>query len=210
MPIPLSASACCSVLFVATIANQVWAFDADAPEGKDLLWKTSLGKPFRPAEGRQPDGHRSTAIDWWGINILWGILSTPVIDLDAKRMYLVNWVTGADNLPVLFLHGIDLKDEKEIDCGVGKGGNTCGVRIQATLLDDKGAPAVDANGKPVNLFPDQKQRAALLLTPLRGKHKTLFVATVGGENPGDPHGWLIAFDIDSFRPRLTMREISTP
>jgi len=197
-----------NVVFVATMANQVWAFDADAPEGRDLLWKTSLGKPFRPAEGRQPDGHRTTAIDWWGINILWGILSTPVIDLDAKRMYLVNWVTGADNQPALFLHGIDLKDGKEIGCGAGKGVSICGVRIQAALLNDKGAPAVDAKGKPVSLLPDQKQRAALLLTPLRGQHKTLFVATTGGENPGDPHGWMIAFDVDSFRQ--TAAWVSTP
>src|SRR5215470_14721667 len=46
--------------------------------------------------------------------------------------------------------------------------------------------------------PDQKQRAALLLIPLSGSNKTLFVATTGGEAPGAPHGWVLAFDVDSF------------
>src|SRR2546425_7409789 len=29
-----------NVVFLATMGNHVWAFDADAQQGKDLLWKT--------------------------------------------------------------------------------------------------------------------------------------------------------------------------
>ncbi|MFY9532261.1 MAG: hypothetical protein WBC04_21850 [Candidatus Acidiferrales bacterium] len=178
-----------NVVFVATMGNHVWAFDADAEEGKDLLWKTFLGTPFRPLETQKPGSHRSTTIDSWGINILWGILSTPVIDLDANRMCVVNWVVGPDGKPSLFLHQIGLKDGKEF----GKA-----VPIRAALSDANGQQVNDAKGQPVILHPDQKQRAALLLVPLTGQHKTLYVATTGGENPGAPHGWIVAFDIDSF------------
>src|SRR5262245_44734585 len=168
-----------NVVFVASMGNHVWAFDADAEEGKDLLWKTSLGQPFRPRETQKPGQHRSTTIDFWGINILWGILSTPVINLEANRMYIVNWMVGPEQKPALFLHQIRLTDGKEISNPVA---------VQATLTESNGQPAEDAKGKPVVLHPDQKQRAALLLVPLTGPHKTLFVATTGGEQPGSPHG----------------------
>ena len=187
------------VVFVATMANRVWAFDADAPEGQDLLWKTSLGTPFDPPETQKPGAHRSTTIDLYGINILWGILSTPVIDLDADKMYVVNWVVQADGKRALFLHEIGLKDGKE---------TRPAVPIRANPVDEHGQPIVDAKGNAVALQPDQHQRAALLLVPLRGQHKTLFVATTGGESPGDPHGWMVTFDVDSFSE--TAAWVSTP
>jgi hypothetical protein len=181
-----------NVVFVASMGNHVFAFDADAPQGQDLLWKTSLGAPFRPPEVQRPGEHRKTTIDLYGINILWGILSTPVIDLDAKVMYCVNWVFQADGKPTLFLHRIRLEDGRETSEPAG------GLRIEATLLDKDGKQAIGDHGQPVMLRPDQKQRAALLLNPLSGPKKILFVATTGGEAPGAPHGWIVAFDTDSF------------
>jgi hypothetical protein len=196
------------VVFVATMANQVWAFDADAPRGNDLLWKVSLKTPFTPTAGVQvqgrckpretaPNNHRCTAIDWWGVNIKWGILSTPVIDADAQMLYVANWVADQNGKRALFLHRIRLRDRK-VDS----------LPIQAALKGADGKPVEDSNGRPVTLHPDQKIRAALLLAPLHGAHKTLFAATTGGENPGDPHGWVVAFDVDSFRQ--TASWVSTP
>ncbi len=183
-----------NVVFVASMGNHVYAFDADAPQGQDLLWtSTLLGKPFVPTVIHEagPGQHRETNVDLWGINILWGILSTPVIDLDAKRMYLVNWTASTDGKSqVLLLHRIDLTDGKEI----GKGQPLTGA-----LKDANGKAVMDFRGRPVELHPDQKQRAALLLSPLQGPHKTLFIGITGGEVPGDPHGWMVAVDVDSFK-----------
>jgi hypothetical protein len=176
------------VLFVASMGNHVWAFDVD---GKGA-WKTpQLGVPFHPPETNKPGKHRSTSIDSAGINILWGILSTPVIDLDTNRMYLVNWMVQNNGKPALFAHQIDLQKMTEI--GQPK-------PIQASVVNEQ--------GQTVSLHPDQKQRAALLLAPLRGAHKTFFIATTGGENPGSPHGWMVAFDVDSFTQ--TAAWVSTP
>ncbi len=189
-----------NVLFVASMGNHVWAFDVDGSQ----VWKTpTLGAPFDPPENEQPGQHRSTAIDGWGINIHWGILSTAVIDLDENRMYVVNWMTQ-ETPPgpprrSLFAHRIDLGTMQETGSP---------IPIQATLTDEQGKAVLDARGKPVVLQPDQKQRAALLLVPLRGPHKTLFVATTGGEHPGDPHGWIVALDVDSFTQ--TAAWVSTP
>ena len=177
------------VLFVASMGNHVWAFDVDG----NGMWKTpELGKPFVPPEV-PGQGHRATTIDSWGINIAWGILSTPVIDREANRMYCANWMLQPNGKPALFVHRIDLSTMREIGAP---------EPIVASLGQH------DVHGKPVELHPDQKQRAALLLVPLTGQHKTLFVATAGGENPGDPHGWMVAFDVDSFKP--TAAWVSTP
>ena len=185
-----------NVLFVASMANQIWAFDTNG----NGMWKTPvLGTPYRPA--RDPKGPRptSTIIDNWGINILWGILSTPVIDLELNRMYFVNFQVQADGKPALFAHQIDISTMQPIGQP---------IRLQAQLNDAAGNPAVGHHGKPVVLQPDQKQRAALLLVPLHGAHKTLFIATTGGEQPGAPHGWMVAVDIDSFTQ--TAAWVSTP
>lgn len=184
------------VLFVASMGNHIFAFDVDG----NGLWKTpTLGAPFRPA--RDPKGPRptSTVIDTWGINILWGILSTPVIDLDLNRMYFVNWRVQSDGKPALFAHQIDISTMQPIGAP---------VQLQALLKDVNGNPVVAHHGGHVQLQPNQKQRAALLLVPLRGAHKTLFIATTGGEAPGAPHGWMIAVDIDSFTQ--TAAWVSTP
>jgi outer membrane protein assembly factor BamB len=181
-----------NVVFVASMGNHVFAFDADAPQGHDLLWKTSLGDPFRPREVQHPGEHRRTSIDLYGINILWGMLSTPVIDLDSKIMYCINWILQADGKPALFLHRIRLEDGRETSEPAG------GLRLAAKLIDKDGTQAIDDHGQPVELHPDQKQRAALLLSPLSGPQKMLFAATAGGETPGSPHGWILAIDTDSF------------
>ena len=182
-----------NVVLVATMGNHVFAFDAEAPQGKDRLWKsTLLGKPYKPIVKQKGDAthHRETNVDLWGINIMWGILSTPVIDLDAQQMYLTNWTEGGDpNSPVLLLHRIRLSDGIEI--GMGQ-------KLNGALKDANGNPVMDARNRPVQLNPNQKERAALLLSPLRGPHKTLFIGITGGEEPGDPHGWMVAVDVDTF------------
>ncbi len=176
------------VLFVASMGNHVWAFDVDG----DGSWSTpELGTPYNPPVTSKPGQHRATGVDSAGINLLWGILSTPVIDLDTNLMYLVNWIVQNNGKPALFTHRVNLNTMQE----VGQP-----VPIQASVVNEQGVT--------VSLQPGQKQRAALLLVPLRGANKALFIATTGGENPGSPHGWMVAFDVDTFTQ--TAAWISTP
>lgn len=69
-----------NVIYLADMANQVWAFDADSGA---QLWKRTIGPPVN---GTKP-------IDMYLINDHWGILSTPVIDEATATMYLVAWIS---------------------------------------------------------------------------------------------------------------------
>jgi len=76
------------VIYVCTMANNIWAFDAN--DGKPI-WKTptNLGKPIKPNPAPHPGFPTRRDIDLWGVNILWGILGTPVIDHDTNKIYVV-------------------------------------------------------------------------------------------------------------------------
>src|SRR4051812_33931165 len=57
------------VVYVCTMANNVWAFDANT--GKAIWAKpTNLGRPVKPKIVGKPNP-TSSEIDLWGINVLW-------------------------------------------------------------------------------------------------------------------------------------------
>jgi outer membrane protein assembly factor BamB len=71
------------VVFVATMHDDVYAFDADDPAASAPLWQRHLGEPL-------PDDFMNMAEGALGLNIRneIGITSTPVIDPDAGRLYV--------------------------------------------------------------------------------------------------------------------------
>src|SRR5262249_11050619 len=148
------------------------------PDGAAPLWTSSeLAKPYVPIPVACTPGESHTCqtnVDRWGINVRWGILSTPVIDLDAQQMYLTNWTedpncpTPGQDLklpacsnPVLQLHRIRLGDGTEI----GHGQPLCSTS-PCVWKDAHGQVVRDARAHIVELRTNQKSRAALLLTPL--------------------------------------------
>lgn len=169
------------VVYVCSMGNNVWAFDAN--NGKPIWDKpVSLGRPIKPAPKPHDNFPTATDIDLWGINILWGILSTPVIDPDTQRMYVVCWASPDGSLAQAkyMLHELDLASGKD---------------LRAVEID---VP----NPGPTFTPSGQKQRPGLLLTtkPV----KTIFVAFGMTHEEGDPtHGWLIAFDVATLRRSAT-------
>ncbi len=84
-----------NVLFVATMANTVYAFDADNPARSEPYWSKNLGTP---APG-----------DSWIGPIYHGILSTPFIDVSSGTLYTVTMQRkGKDSN--LFVHALDIHD----------------------------------------------------------------------------------------------------
>jgi outer membrane protein assembly factor BamB len=179
------------VLFVCTMANNVWAFDTN--EGS-LLWRLNLGRAVAPApRGPKNGALQPTEIDIAGINTLWGILSTPVIDLDTKTMYVVTWSSddGSVGGAAFRLHAVDIAMGSEVHAA---------LPIQAVAVAQ-----ARPGERPAEFVPSgQKQRASLLLTKSTdstGDHrKTLFVGFGMTHEAGDTtHGWLLAYDVAAFK-----------
>jgi hypothetical protein len=178
------------VVYVFSMSNNVWAFDANTGA---KIWRhpVSLGPPFLPKP--------NDPIDPKNINRSFGILSTPVIDLDAGIVYVVNWCTNDPNQQSRSMHVNALR----LTDGERPPGKREPILIQASMTNTA--------GQVISLSQAQRQRAALLLVPLLGKpkrpnHKMLYVAFTGGEHPpddGNPahalHGWVVAFDVDSWK-----------
>jgi outer membrane protein assembly factor BamB len=172
------------VVYICTMANNVWAFDAKT--GKPIWAKpTSLGKPISPV---------GTEIDLHQINKLWGILSTPVLDLGptvdntANKMYVVCWTSPSGKVVDAFheLHRVDLKTGKDEKA----------VKIDSATPAGQPQPGP---GAPQFIPSKQKQRSSLLMVkdPASGK-ETLLVPFGMTHEEGDPtHGWLLAFDVES-------------
>jgi outer membrane protein assembly factor BamB len=171
------------VLFLSSMANNVYAFDLNSSE---KLWSTSLGTPFKPDPSDPVDIHH--------INKSFGILSTPVIDQDEGLIYLVNWILDERGNRALRVNALQLSDGKPPT-------NRQALPITASMRN--------ASGQVIALDQVQKQRAALLLNPLRSSpevHKILYVAFTGQDTPPaepDPtkahHGWIVAFDVSSWQ-----------
>jgi hypothetical protein len=82
-----------NVLFVATMGNTVYAFDADDPAQSQPLWSRNLGIP---APG-----------DSWIGPVHHGILGTPFIDVATGTLYVVALVSK-DNEYNLWVNALDI------------------------------------------------------------------------------------------------------
>jgi hypothetical protein len=127
-------------------------------------------------------------IAYYGINTETGVWSTPVIDADIGVLYVLNSALEPDGQPVFRLNAIDLV--------------TGQARHPAQAVH-----VLSSDQPPYSAFDpaEQKQRAALLLSPLRqtGKataKKAIFMACgLSHEGAAGRHGWVIAFDPDTLR-----------
>ena len=171
-----------NAVFVATMRNMVYAFDADGAAAAPL-WKTYLGSsmPF--------DRIPKDAGAWLGqynIRPDIGVTSTPVIDRDRGEMYLVAKIAdppcpGAEAAspacPVVYrIHALGL--------ATGAVVRQMDIRI----------PIADSNIPAEDVARRHLQRPGLLLANHR------IYAGFGGQQDAPPfHGWVIAFDQETLR-----------
>jgi hypothetical protein len=86
-----------NVLYVATMHDVMYAFDAD--RANTVLWKRDFRGP-----GVTAASHGFGAV----LGDAWGVLSTPVIDLGSNRMFVVA-ATRENSATVCRIHSIDLR-----------------------------------------------------------------------------------------------------
>lgn len=83
-----------NVMFVATMGNTVYAFDADDPAQSTPLWSRNLGIPTRGDSFIGPTHH--------------GILGTPCIDVRTGTLYVVAFVQK-ENESNLWVNALDIQ-----------------------------------------------------------------------------------------------------
>ena len=164
-----------NVLFVATMHNSVYAFDADAANGTAPIWQVNLGSSVSPSLFAVSG---ATYIDI--LNEI-GILSTPVIDRIGNTIYVANETLVSGNM-AFFLHALDL--------GTGAEKLNGPVQIQATVSGSGWGGSGDAVNGELPLVPaDHIQRPALLLA-----NNTIY-AGFGSHGDYMPwHGWIVAYN----------------
>jgi len=92
-----------NVIFVATMNNSLYCFDADDPAQSTPLWQKNYGTPV-------PVGDIQSISD---VSVKVGILSTPVIDPATGAMYLVHRNKNANNTYSQWLHAVDIATGNE-------------------------------------------------------------------------------------------------
>ncbi len=153
-----------NVVYVATMHNTIYAFDADTGVQLSARW---LGNPV--------SGNDLHALKPSTIHGEWGIASTPVIDPETGTLYVVRW--GYENGisgPTYRLFGLNMSD-------LGQD------KFNSVLID-----GYNVGGTGFNRYL-QMQRAGLALANKNGA-KAVIIAFAGGEGQGSPSGWVVAFD----------------
>jgi uncharacterized repeat protein (TIGR03806 family) len=171
------------VVFVATQANRVYAFDASDPGQNAPLWMADLGASIAFVPMASPDFINRGFCGCQDIYPELGITATPVIERTTGTLYVVSKHLGPGDVFFLQLSALDLRT------GTQKAGSP--VKITASAPGG-GDGAVD--GKVAFDGRRQNVRAALLL--LAGRLYLAF--TSHGDTP--PYrGWLMAYDAATLR-----------
>jgi uncharacterized protein (TIGR03437 family) len=173
-----------NVLYVATMNNSVYAFDADAAGPTTALWRVNFGPSVNPSDLVLLVPPYSDILNEIGI------LGTPVIDPTTSTLYAVHFTFtfGASGEQfAYYLHALDLAAGAEKFNGP--------VAIQATVTGSGWAGRETPVNNQLAFDPRQHlQRPGLLL--LNG---TVYVA-FGSHGDFPPwHGWMMAYDASTLR-----------
>ncbi len=161
------------VVYVATMKNNVYAFDADSANEDGPLWKLNLGTPV---PYQWIPSNLGSMIDQYNIRPFIGITSTPVMDPAKEQMWVMAKTVHALGGLRYELFRLDAK-KGSILASSGSIGAGEGVdRLQAeTAL----------------------QRPALLLAD-----GMIYAAFGSHQDAGHYHGWLVAFDAFTLRQKF--------
>ncbi|MCZ7404557.1 MAG: hypothetical protein O8C67_06450 [Candidatus Methanoperedens sp.] len=169
-----------NVIYVATMHNTVYAFDADDPNASQPLWTAHLGPAIT-----LPDPNIGPAEGYEDITIEVGIVSTPYISTENNAIYVVSTNkdpnssdTGAYSH---WLHALDTST------GAEKPGRP--VKISASY---PGNGDGSVNGIINFTSNRQLQRSALLLSGGR-----IYVSFASYDDATPAHGWIMAYDANT-------------
>jgi uncharacterized protein (TIGR03382 family) len=168
------------VVYVATVADSVYAFDADDPDSSAPLWHTSLLDPggVPPSD---PDISAVCGDDYSDFTKNFGIVGTPVIDPTAGILYVVGRSKLPDGTFNQKLHALDITTGAEQLGGP--------VLIQPSS-------AGTGDGSTTDVFNPlmENQRPGLLLS-----QGMIYIAWASHDDCVPYHGWVEAFDAQTLQ-----------
>jgi hypothetical protein len=167
-----------NVVYVATVNNSVYAFDADSTNANTPFWQVNLTPAgSRPPKNTDMLGDCAGPYADFSGNI--GIVGTPVIDSLTNTLYLV--ARSVDTTSYAFrqyLHALDITTGAE---------RTNSPKLITAQVNGSGVD--NENGK-VNFNPwTQNQRCGLLL--LNG---IVYISWASHCDWGPYHGWIMGYD----------------
>ncbi len=179
-----------NVIYVATMHNTVYAFDADDPNSTQPLWITHLGSSIPlPDPNIGNEGYDDITVEV-------GIVSTPYISVEDNIIYVVSTNKEPDSYDVSayshWLHALD------ISTGAEKPGGP--VKITASY---PGSGDGNVNGIINFTSSRQLQRSALLLSG-----GMIYIAFASYDDATPAHGWIMAYDANTLNQ--TAVYVTTP
>ncbi len=167
-----------NVVYIATMHNTVYAFDADDPNAAiSPIWARSLETSARLPDPNIGPVNSQGRPAYHDILVEVGIVSTPVISLDNNVIYVVAF-TKVGNTYFHHLHALDLATGEEQLSGPAK----IEASVPGTGYDSK-------NGSVTFTSNRQIQRAALLLA-----NGTVYIAFASYGDKDPYHGWVLAYN----------------
>ena len=182
-----------SVVFVATVNNSVYAFNADDPSYGVALWQVNL----RPAGQRAPTIFDLTDPDhgspcgggYRDFSGKIGIVGTPVIDTVAKTLYVCTKTIDAAGKFYMYINALDLTT------GLHKANSPKLMTAEVSGTGDG-----STGGKVSYLAKFQNQRPALLLY-----NNLVYAASASHCDWGPYHGWILAYDATTLEQKYVYR-----
>ena len=175
-----------NVLYVATMHNSVYAFDADSTGGTAPLWQVNLGPSVNPLTIVDSAG------DVYGdIQHEIGILSTPVIDRSGNTIYVVSEILQGGTM-AFYLHALDLSTGSEKLNGP--------VEIQATVTGSGWSGTTDPDTGQLPFFPAEHiQRPGLLLA-----NGAVYIGFGSHADFVPWHGWIMAYNASDIQQQTAV------
>jgi hypothetical protein len=173
------------LVYVATMNDSVYAFDAADPSAAEPVWTVSLLAPGAvPVQNTDMTG--ACGGNYMDISGHIGIVGTPVIDPASQTMYLV--ARTKENGGATFVQRIHA-----LDITTGAERPNSPVMISATV------PGTGGGGSVITFDPQkQNQRSALLL-----QGGVVYVGWSSHCDWGPYHGWLLGYDAQTLQQVVT-------
>jgi hypothetical protein len=167
-----------NVVFVATMGDHLYAFDADDPDATQPLWERNFTNP--PAVTTIP--YRNL-VGWADIEPEVGILSTPVIDPDTNTMYVVvRTLEGNPDLDSSYRQRL-----YAIDIATGNNRPAGPVELQGSVP----GTGDQTNGQGQVIYNGRRQNQRPALTLSRGR---IYIASASHGDVRPYHGWILSYD----------------